>query len=59
MGILKEGEKMSIQREYSKGELLFQKYAYILGVKLDREIISDAKYDKLYCKLLEWNLGRM
>jgi len=45
-----------IQREYSKGELLFFKYAYILGVKLDKEIMSDAKYDKLYGKLLEWKL---
>jgi hypothetical protein len=48
-----------IIRDYSEGELLFQKYAYILGVKLDREILSDAKYDKLYGKLLEWNLDKL
>lgn len=50
---------MAVQREYSKGELLFHRYAYILAVKQDKEIISDEKYDRLYNKLLEWNLDEM
>jgi hypothetical protein len=48
-----------IIKEYSYGENLFFKYAGTLAVKLDKEIISDEKYDKLYNKLLEWKLDEI
>lgn len=46
-------------RELSYGEKLMRSYMDILARKVDKGVISDEKYDKLYDKLLDWKLDEI